>query len=72
MNNNKPFHYLSVADVARAAGLTLDSIYKHIKAKHLVAIKLPNFRQYLVEPTELTAFLTARANGRFVRREAIS
>jgi excisionase family DNA binding protein len=66
MSINKAFPYLSVNDVARATGLTVDSIYKHIKAKHLAATKLPNFRQYMVEQSELAAFLKARANGKFV------
>jgi excisionase family DNA binding protein len=69
MNNNRPFPYLSATDVARATGLTLDSIYKHIRAKHIATVKVPNFRQYLIEQSELAAFLKARANGLFVRPE---
>jgi hypothetical protein len=67
MNSNKQFPYLSVAEVARATSLTIDSIYKHIRAGHLIAIKPSHFDQYMVEPAELTAFLKARANGSFVR-----
>jgi excisionase family DNA binding protein len=69
MSNTKQFPYLSVTEVARAADLTMDSIYKHIKAGHITATKLPNFRQYMVEQSELAAFLRARANGKFVRPE---
>jgi helix-turn-helix protein len=69
MSTNRPFPYLSVNDVARATGLTIDSIYKHIRAKHIAAIKLPNFREYMVEQSELAAFIKARANGQLVRPE---
>jgi hypothetical protein len=75
INSNKQFLYLSVAEVARATSLTIDSIYKHIRAGHLVASKPTNFDQYMVEPAELSAFLQARAKGRFVRppkRQAVA
>jgi hypothetical protein len=67
--NNKPaiFPYLSVIDVARAADLSVPNIYKHIALGHIEAIKLPNFKNYLIPAAALTAFLLARAEGKFVR-----
>jgi hypothetical protein len=69
MMNNKTviFPYLSVIDVARAADLSVPNIYKHIALGHIEAIKLPNFKNCLIPAAALTAFLLARAEGRFVR-----
>jgi hypothetical protein len=65
--SNKPFTYLSVIDVARASDLSVPCIYKHIALGHIEAIKLQNFKNYLIPAAALTDFLRARAEGRFVR-----
>lgn len=67
--NKKPviFPYLSVIDVAQAADLTVFAIYKHIALGHIEAIKLRNFKNYLIPAASLTAFLKARAEGKYVR-----
>jgi excisionase family DNA binding protein len=62
-----PFECLTVYEVARAADLTVACIYAHIHNGHLDAVKMPGFRQYMVEPSALAAFLKARARGQFVR-----
>jgi excisionase family DNA binding protein len=62
-----PFPFLTVYEVARAADLTIPCIYAHIHNGHLDAVKVPGFRQYMVEPAALAAFLKARARGQFVR-----
>jgi hypothetical protein len=67
--NSKPaiFPYLSVIDVARATDLSVANIYKHIELGHIEVIKLPNFKNIMIPAAALTAFLLARAEGRFVR-----
>lgn len=62
---------MSVADIAKAAGVNLDCVYKHIAAGHISTTKLPGFRQHMVQESELAAFLKARANGKFVRKETV-
>jgi hypothetical protein len=61
------FPYLSVIDVARASDLSVPAIYKHIDLGHIEAIKLANFKNYLIPVASLTAFLKARAEGQYVR-----
>jgi excisionase family DNA binding protein len=61
------FPFLTVYEVARAADLTIPCIYRHIHDGHLDAVKMPGFRQYMIEPQALAAFLKARAKGHFVR-----
>jgi excisionase family DNA binding protein len=61
------FPFLTVYEVARATDLTVPCIYKHIHDGHIDAVKVPGFRQYMIEPAALAAFLKARAKGQFVR-----
>jgi excisionase family DNA binding protein len=61
------FPFLTVYEVARATDLTVPCIYRHIHDGHLDAVKVPGFRQFMIEPSSLTTFLKARANGQFVR-----
>lgn len=61
------FPFLTVYEVARATELTVPCIYRHIHDGHLDAVKVPGFRQFMIEPAALTTFLKARANGQFVR-----
>jgi excisionase family DNA binding protein len=61
------FPFLTVYEVARATNLTVPCIYRHIHDGHLDAVKVPGFRQFMIEPSGLTVFLKARANGQFVR-----
>jgi excisionase family DNA binding protein len=61
------FPFLTVYEVARATDLTVPCIYRHIHDGHLDAVKVPGFRQYMIEPPALTSFLKARAGGQFVR-----
>jgi hypothetical protein len=56
-----------VYEVARAADLTIPCIYKHVHDGHIDTVKVPGFRQYMIEPAALNAFLKARAKGQFVR-----
>lgn len=63
----KPFPYLTITDVARAADLARVTIYKHINEGNLEAIKVPGFREYMIEPAALTAFLQARVRGEYMR-----
>jgi excisionase family DNA binding protein len=63
----KPFPYLTITDVARAADLARVTIYKHINEGNLAAIRVQGFREYMIEPAALTAFLQARARGEYVR-----
>jgi excisionase family DNA binding protein len=61
------FPFLTVYEVARATDLTVPCIYRHIHDGHIDAVKVPGFRQYMIEASSLTTFLKARANGQFVR-----
>jgi hypothetical protein len=61
------FPFLSVRDVALASDLSVPNIYKHIGLGHLAAIKLPNFKNYMIPAAALSEFLRARAEGRFKR-----
>jgi excisionase family DNA binding protein len=67
MIKSTQFPFLTVYEVARATELTVPCIYRHIHDGHLDAVKVPGFRQYMIEPSALTVFLKARANGQFVR-----
>jgi excisionase family DNA binding protein len=67
MNKPTQFPFLSVRDVARATGLSIPAVYKHLEAKHLQALRPPGFTQYLISATALTEFMRARANGSYVR-----
>jgi hypothetical protein len=60
-------HHLSVIDVATATDLSVPNIYKHIALGHIEAIKPPHFKNYIIPVASLTAFLKARAEGKFVR-----
>jgi excisionase family DNA binding protein len=62
-----PFPFLTAIEVARAAELTVPCIYAHIHDGHLDAVKIPGFRQYMIEASALASFLKARAKGQFVR-----
>jgi excisionase family DNA binding protein len=62
-----PFPYLTVYEVARATDLTVPCIYKHIHDGHIDVVKVSGFRQFMIEPSALNAFLKARANGIYVR-----
>jgi excisionase family DNA binding protein len=62
-----PFPFLTVYDVARATDLTVPCVYKHVHDGHIDAMKVPGFRQYMIEPAALAAFLKARAKGQYVR-----
>jgi excisionase family DNA binding protein len=62
-----PFPFLTVNDVARATGLSIPAVYAHIHDGHLDVVKVQGFRQYMIEPAALAAFLKARAKGQFVR-----
>ena len=62
-----PFPFLTVYDVARATDLTVPCVYKHVHDGHIDAVKVPGFRQYMIEPAALAAFLKARAKGQYVR-----
>ena len=55
------FPFLTVYEVARATELTVPCIYRHIHDGHLDAVKVPGFRQFMIEPAALTIFLKARA-----------
>jgi excisionase family DNA binding protein len=61
------FPFLTVYEVARAADLTVSCIYSHIHHGHLDAVKMPGFRQYMIEASALASFLKARASGMYVR-----
>jgi hypothetical protein len=61
------FPFLSVKEVALASDLSQVNIYKHIALGHIAAIKLPNFKNYMVPPAALAEFLRARAEGKFKR-----
>jgi excisionase family DNA binding protein len=61
------FPFLTVYEVARATELKSACIYRHIQEGHLDAVKIPGFRQYMIEPAALAAFLKARAKGQFIR-----
>jgi excisionase family DNA binding protein len=62
-----PFPFLTVNDVARATDLSIPAIYAHIHDGHIDVVKVQGFRQYMIEPAALAAFLKARAQGMFVR-----
>jgi hypothetical protein len=67
IKNKLSFPVLTVSDVGMATELAIVSVYKHIHAGNLDAVRLPDTRQFFVEPAALAAFLKARAQGKFVR-----
>jgi excisionase family DNA binding protein len=62
-----PFPYLTVYEVARAMDLTVPCIYRHIHDGHIDVLRVPGFRQIMIEPSALNAFLKSRAKGQYVR-----
>jgi hypothetical protein len=65
--NQKPFPFLSVREVAVASDLSVPNIYKHINLGHIEVIKLRDFKNIMIPVASLSAFLRARAEGRFKR-----
>jgi hypothetical protein len=61
------FPFLSVREVAVACDLSDANIYKRIALGHLEAIKRENFKNYMIPAASLSAFLRARAEGKFKR-----
>jgi hypothetical protein len=67
MIDNNNFSFVSVATVAKAAGLSIPAVYVHIWHKNLRASKMAGFREWLITADALQDFLLARAQLKYTR-----